>query len=363
MFRSLSQWYSNKFVSREPVVFIAVMFALVFIIYFFGVIIAPILSAIVIAYLLDNLIMIIRKFTKVPRSILVYIVFILFLLLLVSIIFVMIPAIISQILSLLKSAPGGISSLNESIHSLAFKYPTIFTEKRVMNFSNWISGFDWSTITSSIGSYMVKFSFSSLPILFTVILYLFLVPLMVFYFLTDKLTIISWFKGLLPEKSGALFYVWDDLNPKLGDYIKGKAIEFIVVFAFTYIGFIVFGLNYALLLALGVGLSVIVPYIGMVLVTIPVILIGAMQYGFHSTFLWMLGVYFVIQIIDGNLLVPLLFSEVLKIHPIAVIASILIFGGFWGIWGVFFAIPLALLCVSGGKMFKNQSLRKKIRNT
>lgn len=54
-------------------------------------------------------------------------------------------------------------------------------------------------------------------------------------------------------------------------------------------------------------------------------------------------VYSVIQALDGNVLVPLLFSEAVNLHPIAIILSVLVFGGLWGFWGVFFAIPLATL--------------------
>ena len=53
--------------------------------------------------------------------------------------------------------------------------------------------------------------------------------------------------------------------------------------------------------------------------------------------------YFVIQFLDGNVLVPILFSEAVNLHPIAIIVAILVFGGLWGFWGVFFAIPLATL--------------------
>ena len=54
-------------------------------------------------------------------------------------------------------------------------------------------------------------------------------------------------------------------------------------------------------------------------------------------------VYGFIQFLDGNLLVPLLFSEVVNLHPVAIIVAVLLFGGIWGFWGVFFAIPLATL--------------------
>jgi putative permease len=54
-------------------------------------------------------------------------------------------------------------------------------------------------------------------------------------------------------------------------------------------------------------------------------------------------VYTVIQTLDGNVLVPLLFSEAVNLHPVAIICAVLLFGGLWGFWGVFFAIPLATL--------------------
>ena len=56
-----------------------------------------------------------------------------------------------------------------------------------------------------------------------------------------------------------------------------------------------------------------------------------------------MGIYGVIQFLDGNLLVPLLFSEVVNLHPVAIIVAVVFFGSLWGIWGVFFAIPLATL--------------------
>jgi putative permease len=54
-------------------------------------------------------------------------------------------------------------------------------------------------------------------------------------------------------------------------------------------------------------------------------------------------VYTLIQVIDSNVLVPLIFSEAVSLHPVAIIAALLVFGDLWGFWGIFFAIPLATL--------------------
>ena len=98
-----------------------------------------------------------------------------------------------------------------------------------------------------------------------------------------------------------------------------------------------------MLLAVVVGLSVIIPYIGATVVTFPVLLVGWFQWGWGGEFITLTVAYLVIQALDGNVLVPLLFGEVVSLHPIAIIVAILVFGGLWGFWGVFFAIPLATL--------------------
>jgi putative permease len=97
------------------------------------------------------------------------------------------------------------------------------------------------------------------------------------------------------------------------------------------------------LLGLLVGLSVLVPYIGATVATFPVALIAFYQWGWGSEFMYVIISYAIIQLLDGNLLVPLLLSEVVNLHPVAIIVAVLVFGGLWGFWGVFFAIPLATL--------------------
>ncbi|NAX01526.1 AI-2E family transporter, partial [Vibrio sp. V34_P3A8T189] len=67
------------------------------------------------------------------------------------------------------------------------------------------------------------------------------------------------------------------------------------------------------------------------------------QWGLTPQYYTLLIAYFIIQILDGNVLVPILFSEAVNLHPVAIIIAVLVFGGLWGFWGVFFAIPLATL--------------------
>jgi putative permease len=170
-----------------------------------------------------------------------------------------------------------------------------------------------------------------------------LVPLLVLFMLKDKDQLLLFMGSLLPEERSVMRTIWSEMDMQFTNYVRGKAIEILIVGTVSYIAFLLLGVNYAALLALLVGLSVLIPYIGATVVTVPVLLVGYMQWGFSSEFFWLFGVYGVIQFLDGNVLIPVLFSEVVNLHPVFIIIAVLLFGGIWGFWGVFFAIPLATL--------------------
>jgi len=150
-----------------------------------------------------------------------------------------------------------------------------------------------------------------------------------------------WLGRFLPEQGGLAAKVWKDVDIKIGSYIRGKLFEIMVVGIATFIPLQILGLQYAALLSVFVGLSVIIPYVGAIAVTIPVALVAYFQFGVGSEFFYIMLAYLIVQFLDGNLLVPLLFAEAVDMHPAAIIIAVLVFGALWGVWGVFFAIPLA----------------------
>jgi putative permease len=164
---------------------------------------------------------------------------------------------------------------------------------------------------------------------------------MVFFMLKDSEKLLNWFETWLPEKRPVMAQIWHEMNDQLGNYIRGKALQMLIMGTATFIVFALLGLNYALLLAVLIGVSVIVPFLGATVVVIPIFLVAFFQWGFGSELGQVMLAYFILHIIDGNLLVPLIFSETVNLHPIAILSAVLIFGGIWGFWGVFFAIPLA----------------------
>jgi len=184
---------------------------------------------------------------------------------------------------------------------------------------------------------------SQVPSVVGLLIYLVLVPISVFFFLKDREQLMGFMLSLLPGERDLLNSVGAEMNQQLANYVRGKFTEIIIVGSVTFVVFEFLGLNYAALLGFVVGISVLVPYIGAAVVTVPVALVAVIQFGWTWELSWVIIWYLIIQTLDGNVLVPLLFSEANDLHPIAIITAVLVFGGLWGFWGVFFAIPLATL--------------------
>jgi len=172
---------------------------------------------------------------------------------------------------------------------------------------------------------------------------LILAPILVFFFLKDKKKILDWLANFLPDNSELSLKVWTEVNLQISNYIRGKMWEILIVWGVSYFTFMLLKLQFSMLLSFFIGLSVLVPYIGATIMFFPVGIIAYFQWGLGSQFFYTLIALGIIQMLDGNLLVPLLLSGVVNLHPVAIIVAVLVFGGLWGIWGLFFAIPLATL--------------------
>jgi putative permease len=333
----LREWY-KRYSSDPQVVILALLLIAGFVaMATLGEMLVPVLVGIIIAYLLDGLVEKSRRLGA-PRLSAVALVFILFMTFLVFATLWLIPRLWTQLTQLVAQLPVIIASGQELLLQLPVKYPNLFSEQQVTDLIAAIRG----EITA-LGQQVLSLSLASVVGLITLMVYIILVPVLAFFFLKDKQRILHWFSERLPRERPLANMVWHDVNLQISNYVRGKVWEIFIVGGVAYTTFSLMGLKYALLLATMVGLSVIVPYIGAAVVSLPVAVIAWYQWGWSADFGWLLFAYGVIQALDGYLLVPLLFSEVVDLHPVAIIIAILVFGGLWGFWGVFFAIPLATL--------------------
>ncbi|WP_172145501.1 MULTISPECIES: AI-2E family transporter [Pseudomonas] len=337
MIKVLRDWI-HRYFSDEQAVVLAVLLVLGFAaVLTLGGMLAPVLTGLVLAFLMQGLVNALERL-RLPPIVAVSLVFLLFMSALGLFLLVLMPLLWSQLSTLFNELPRMLGEWQALFLLLPERYPNLISDAQVLQLTEAISG-----EAGKFGQWALSFSLSSLPLLVSIMIYLVLVPILVFFFLKDREVIGAWFRGYLPRERTLITQVAQEMNQQIANYIRGKFIEIIICGVVTYIAFAALGLNYAALLALLVGLSVVVPYIGAVVVTVPVALIGLFQWGFGDQFLYLMVVYGVIQALDGNVLVPLLFSEAVNLHPVAIICAVLLFGGLWGFWGVFFAIPLATL--------------------
>ena len=334
------RWFKRNFSNPQAVILAVLLVGGFLAIYLMGQILMPLLVATVFAYLLEWAVsaLVIRK---IPRLFAVITVFISFCTVSLAVIIGIIPLLGHQIELLFTDLPNMAANIQAKLLELPKKYPDLVTKEQLELVIQQLGGG-----LSNVGDLLVSFSLASFKNIVTIMIYMILVPLLVFFFLKDKNTILNWLERWVPDERQLSMRVWNEVDIQIGNYVRGKVVEIFVVGVASYISFVIFDLNYAVLLGVLVGLSVLVPYIGATLVTIPVALVGLIQFGTGDTFLYLMITYLVIQALDGNVLVPLLFSETNNLHPVAIIAAVLFFGGIWGFWGVFFAIPLATLVVA-----------------
>jgi putative permease len=337
MIKLIKDWYTDNFTDPNQVSLALVLIFSVIVTYILVQTIAPILVAIVLAYMLEGLVQHLMKITKTTRHFSVIVVFFLFLIISILTLFMLLPLLLDQLTLLVKSLPEIFNKSKQLILGL-YDENEYIPKDYIDNIFLGLQG-----ETSKVGNSIFTFSLASAGGLFAIIVYAILVPIMIFFMLFDKEIINSWIARFFPKKLELTRRAYLELNLKIGNYIRCKFIEIMIVWISSFILFFSLGLNYSLLLSFLCGLSVIIPYVGMIAVTIPIILVAYFQWALGSEFWYVIIGHLLIQAVDGNVVVPILFSDAVNIHPFAILLSILFFGSVWGIWGVFFAIPLAVL--------------------
>jgi putative permease len=333
-------WFKHQ-LSNPQVVFLALfLLGLVLVISYAGNTLAPVIAGIVIAYLLEGLISRLTRF-GVPRLLSVWVVFLAFILFLAGILFGLFPILYNQLSDVVQQIPSILTKGQAVLVTLPENYPELISMEQIHEITAHMR-----TQLTDVGQKLVTSSITGAASIISIMIYVVLLPILVFFFIKDKRVILDWFQDFLPENHELAARVWGDVDQQIANYIRGKFWEILVVWLATLITFSYLGLQYAMLLSFLVGISVLIPYVGAAVVTVPIAIIAWFQWGSSGEFVTLMVAYLIIQALDGNLLVPLLFSEVVNIHPVAIIVAVLVFGGLWGIWGIFFAIPLATLVQS-----------------
>ena len=335
MFEQLNKVLKNIFNNEETIIFSLAILLFFLVISFFGSILSPFIISIVVAYLLVGMQKKIQSY-DVSANVSLIITFSVFIITGAALLIWLVPLLYIQLQAFILDVPNLINNFLDFVSGLPAKFPDLVSSEQISIFFQAVS-----EEASVIAQNIVKSSISGIQSAITFLLYIILFPILVYFFLFDRKNIIDGFIKIIPGKRQMLTNIWAEMDIQLSNYVRGKTIEIFIVGIAAAIIFVSLGLKYSALLSVLVGLSVIIPFVGAFLVTIPVVIVGLLQFGLSTEFYLLIGLYLLLQALDGNLLVPIIFSETVKLHPVVIILAVFIFGSMFGFWGVFFSIPIA----------------------
>ena len=300
-------------------------------------VLAPLFIGFIIAWMLDPII----KYLETKKVKRIYGIVIVYLLLLGVIVFAFtefIPILISEINELVKTLPSIFSDLESWLNNLfvGLKSNSYFDfETMKINMANSIS-----EIAKGLTTGLPNTIMNILNGLFSFFGTFTLGLMMGFYVLYDYTKVKDKTFRLIPNKFKADYKeLTTNINASLFGFVKGTLLSSTIVFISAAISLSILGLKAPLLFALLAALLNIIPYIGPYLGIVPAAIVGFSQSS--ATGILVIIVMGVIQLIEGNIVNPLIMSKTMKLNPITILVSMLVFGYMFGMWGVLVAAPLA----------------------
>ena len=335
MFDQINKLFNKLFSNEESLIFSLLILTFLLVLYFFGGLLTPFIISLIFAYLLIGLTKNLIKYglTELVSLIISYVIF---LLSGIGFLIWLIPLIFQQTQAFFIEVPVWLNNFRSFIENLVQSNQELVSSDQISSFFTEFIG-----RLSSISQGVLDASISGIQDTLVFSIYLIMIPVLVFFFLFDKERIVRGFLMLLPKKRAMLSEVWIEMDDQLSNYVWGKGVEILIVGFAAAVIFGIMGLNYTALLSIIVGVSVLIPYVGAFLATIPVVVVAFLQFGIGFDLYMIVGLYLLLQALDGYLLVPILFSDAVKLHPVVIMLAVFVFGGIFGFWGAFFSIPLA----------------------
>ncbi|HEX5870028.1 MAG TPA: AI-2E family transporter [Longimicrobium sp.] len=174
--------------------------------------------------------------------------------------------------------------------------------------------------------------------------YVFLTPIITFYLLRDWPAIQARLRDLVPgpyrDRVVGFASEYDRL---LARYLRGQVLAAGIVGVLTWLGFLIAGFPYALLLGAVAGVFNIIPYMGLVASLIPALVIALFSANPLIALVKIAAVFAVVQVLDSSVIGPRVVGEAVGLHPVWVLLALAVTGYFFGFVGLLIAVPLAVL--------------------
>lgn len=270
---------------------------------------------------------------KIPRSLTVIVVYILFISVLGVAVGLLIPPLTSEIRGLGENFPTIIEKLSG--------YFLIIRDYAVShNFQQQISNFTGSAAEkiSQAGSSLFSGTVSFIGGIFEFIVVLSIA----FYMSVQERGIKKFTASLMPaDHRDYISNLVDRIQFKMGRWLQGQLFLMLIIFALDYVGLLIIGAPYALVLALIAGILEIIPYIGPIISAVIAVAISFL----HGpvTGLLVLGLFVLVQQLEGYVLTPLVMKKAVGLNPVVVILALLIGAKLGGVMGIIVAVPIATM--------------------
>ena len=238
MFKIVDTLIKRYFSNEEVVVFLLLLIATLGVLALWGGVLAPVLIAIVLAFLLQGVVDRLQK-VGLGHVTSVFLVFFTFLTSCGVFIAVMVPIIWRQAVRFVQDAPRMFTVIRDEILHFAEGNSEFVSQTAIDEIVNTLAN-----ESTNLGQWLVSFSLSSIPSLFSLVIYLVLVPLVMFFLLKDQDKILSYLTSWLPKERKMMRNIAHEMNEQIANYIRGKFIEMLVVSQNKYLAVLVFNAVY-----------------------------------------------------------------------------------------------------------------------
>lgn len=264
------------------------------------------------------------------RSVATAIAFVLLMLLVGGIVATVVPFFVAQVLAVVDKLPASYAALRVSLTTSAPTWLQTAVKQLPANPFTELSG----------GAGVPVAVTDRVPTLGTALIDTLLVLLIGYYWLTYRERAVRAVALLVPQpqRAGAV-RLWSDIEAKIGAFVRGLAILGLAIGAMAGIGYWLIGLPYAFTIAVIAALLEAIPYIGPFITMVLAVLVG---FGVSPTLgLLTLGVAVVIQLVEGNIVVPRVMDRAVGVHPVITLLALGVFADLFGLLGAILAVPLA----------------------
>lgn len=302
----------------------------------FTTIIAPVILAFIAYYLLNPIINLLEKI-HIKRIWGIIIIVVSISGILTGVVLITAPIIEAQIIDLAKKFPEYLTQMGDSIQS-SLKH-SIFG-------SYYDEGYNWlvdnlSDLPGKISEYLggaIEGFKNVASTLTNMVIALITFPVILFFLLKDGVTFKEYSLTLLPPKFRKdINQILKNMDSQVGSYIQGQIIVALCIGILLYIGYLIIGLDYAIVLAIIAAVTSVVPYLGPIIAISPAIIIAIVTGPFMLFKLAL--VWAAVQLLEGNFISPNIMGKTMKVHPLTIVIVLLVGGNLFGLIGVILGIP------------------------